>query len=155
MDGSTVISLYFNFPTLYFPYTFISLYFNFPTLISLHCDFPIHKRLSYKIRSNQGHTGSWAGWAIVHPCFGRLESALQFNNACANFASHLIRDFVQKFYRAILPYDYLFILINRMLSKRDLLKFTKLIVALDFKCALWHSNPMFGSFPQCQFCLLS
>ena len=29
-DGSTVISLYFNFPTLYFPYTLISLYFNFP-----------------------------------------------------------------------------------------------------------------------------
>ena len=84
--GSALISLYFNFPTLYFPYTLISLYFNFPTLISLHYDFPIHKRLSYKIRSNQGHTGRWAGWAIVHPCFDRLESALQFNNACANFA---------------------------------------------------------------------
>ena len=86
--GSALISLYFNFPTLYFPYTLISLYFNFPTLISLHYDFPIHKRLSYKIRSNQGHTGRWAGWVIVHPCFGRLESALQFNNACANFAMH-------------------------------------------------------------------
>ena len=84
--GSALISLDFNFPTLYFPYTLISLYFNFPTLISLHYDFPIHKRLSYKIRSNQGHTGRWAGWVIVHPCFGRLESVLQFNNACANFA---------------------------------------------------------------------
>ena len=41
--GSTVISLYFNFPTLYFPYTLISLDFNFPTLISLHYEFPIHK----------------------------------------------------------------------------------------------------------------
>ena len=41
--GSTVISLYFNFPTLYFPYTLISLHFNFPTLISLDYDFPIHR----------------------------------------------------------------------------------------------------------------
>ena len=32
--GSTVISLYFNFPTLYFPYTLISLFFDFPTLFS-------------------------------------------------------------------------------------------------------------------------
>ena len=50
--GSTVISLYFNFPTLYFPYTLISLHFNFPTLISLDYDFPIHRWLSYRIRSN-------------------------------------------------------------------------------------------------------
>ena len=60
--GSTVISLYFNFPILYFPYTLISLYFNFPTLISLHYDFPIHK--IYKMRSNtRGVTGGWAEWA--------------------------------------------------------------------------------------------
>ena len=91
--GSTVISLYFNFPTLYFPYTFISLYFNFPTIISLHYDFLIHKRLSYKIRSNQGR--NWQVGRVgncppiplcYHPCFGRLESVLQFNNACAKFA---------------------------------------------------------------------
>ena len=50
--GSTVISLYFNFPILYFPYTLISLHFNFPTLISLDYDFPIHRWLSYRIRSN-------------------------------------------------------------------------------------------------------
>ena len=40
-DGSALISLDFNFPRLYFPYTLISLYFNFPTLISLDYDFPM------------------------------------------------------------------------------------------------------------------
>ena len=52
LKGSTVISLYFNFPQLWFPYTLISLYFNFPTLISLDYDFPIHRWLSYRIKSN-------------------------------------------------------------------------------------------------------
>ena len=42
MYGSALISLDFNFPRLYFPYTLISLDFNFPTLISLDYDFPIH-----------------------------------------------------------------------------------------------------------------
>ena len=73
--------------------TVISLYFNFPTIISLHYDFPIHKQLSYKIRSNQGR--NWQVGRVgncppiplcSHPCFGRLESVLQFNNACAKFA---------------------------------------------------------------------
>ena len=50
--GSALISLYFNFPTLYFPYTLISLHFNFPTLISLDYDFPIHRWLSYRIKPN-------------------------------------------------------------------------------------------------------
>ena len=45
-SGSALISLYFNFPTLYFPYTLISLLFNFPTLIYLDYDFPIHRWLS-------------------------------------------------------------------------------------------------------------
>ena len=43
LHGSALISLYFDIPTLYFPYTLISLYFNFPTLISLDYDFPIHR----------------------------------------------------------------------------------------------------------------
>ena len=46
--GFALISLYFDFPTLYFPYTMISLYFDFPTLISLDYDFPIHSWYSYK-----------------------------------------------------------------------------------------------------------
>ena len=44
--GSALISLYFDFPRLYFPYTMISLYCNFPTLISLDYDLPIHKWIS-------------------------------------------------------------------------------------------------------------
>ena len=73
-------------------------------------------------------------------------SIVQINNVQkVSFHCHLIRDFVQKFYRAILSYDYLFILLNRMLSKWDLLKITKLIVALDFERTLWHSNTTFGS----------
>ena len=47
-QGSTVISLYFNFLRLYFPYTLISLYFDFPTLISLDYNFSIHSWHSYK-----------------------------------------------------------------------------------------------------------
>ena len=46
--GFALISLYFDFPTLYFPYTMISLYFDFPTLISLDYDFPLHSWHSYK-----------------------------------------------------------------------------------------------------------
>ena len=46
--GFALISLYFDFPTLYFPYTMISLYFDFSTLISLDYDFPLHSWHSYK-----------------------------------------------------------------------------------------------------------
>ena len=46
--GFALISLYFDFPTLYFPYTMISLYFDFSTLISLDSDFPLHSWHSYK-----------------------------------------------------------------------------------------------------------
>ena len=57
VQGSALISLYFNFPRLWFPYTLISLDFNFPTLISLDYDFPTHRKLWGNIWYNLCYVG--------------------------------------------------------------------------------------------------
>ena len=59
-SGSVLISLDFNFPTLYFPYTLISQYFNFPSLIS--SDEP-ELDFSSSSRAEQGKFQAESSWA--------------------------------------------------------------------------------------------
>ena len=61
---TTNIRFCFNFPILWFPYTLLSLYFDFPTLISLDYDFPIHSWHSYKQKCGR-HNLSQSGFFKV------------------------------------------------------------------------------------------
>ena len=94
-SGSVLISLDFNFPTLYFPYTLISQYFNFPSLIS--SDEP-ELEFSSSSRAEQGKFRVELSWGTL--IFELKPSWTE------NFLTHLFTKFLSS---EVLYHDFMII----------------------------------------------